>query len=82
MPVSVNITNALMIRKSQTQICLSIRQFFSVHCAFAHFKPVLVMSCSLLLTLEGQQPGVASSLLTLRLVFCGHSVIKLPVEDL
>ena len=27
-------------------------------------------------------PGVASSLLTLRLVFCGYYLLKLPVEDL
>ena len=33
-------------------------------------------------TLEGQHPGVASSLLTLRLVFCGYYLMKLPVEDL
>jgi hypothetical protein len=32
--------------------------------------------------LEGQHPGVASSLLTLRLVFCGYYLMKLPVEDL
>ena len=29
-----------------------------------------------------QSPGVASSLLTLRLVFCGYYLIKLSVEDL
>ena len=34
------------------------------------------------LDLEGQHPRVASSLLTLRLVFCGYYLIKLPVEDL
>ena len=32
--------------------------------------------------LEGQHPGDASSLLTLRLVFCGYYLMKLPVEDL
>ncbi|CAB1428518.1 unnamed protein product, partial [Pleuronectes platessa] len=31
---------------------------------------------------EGQHPGVASSLLTLTLVFCGYHLKKLPVEDL
>jgi hypothetical protein len=34
------------------------------------------------LYLEGQRPAVASSLLILRLVFCGNCLIKLPVEDL
>ena len=34
------------------------------------------------LCLEGQHPGVVSSLLTLRLVFCGYYLMKLPVEDL
>jgi hypothetical protein len=34
------------------------------------------------LCVEGQQPGVASSLLTLRLVFCRYYLMKLPVEDL
>jgi hypothetical protein len=32
--------------------------------------------------LEGQHPGLASSLLTLRRVFCGYYLMKLPVEDL
>ena len=32
-------------------------------------------------SLEGHHPGVASSLLTLRLVFCGYYLMKLPVED-
>jgi hypothetical protein len=32
--------------------------------------------------LEGQHPGFVSSLLTLRLVFCGYYLMKLPVEDL
>ena len=40
------------------------------------------MAFSLQLCLEGQHPGVASSLLTLRLVFCGYYLMKLPVEDL
>jgi hypothetical protein len=31
---------------------------------------------------DGQHPGVASSLLTLRLVFYGYYIMKLPVEDL
>ena len=31
---------------------------------------------------KGQHPGVASSLLTLILVFCGYYLMKLPVEDL
>ena len=34
------------------------------------------------LCLECQDPGVAFSLLTLRLVFCGYYLMKLPVEDL
>jgi hypothetical protein len=34
------------------------------------------------LCLEGQHSGVASSLLTLRLVFCVYYLMKLPVEDL
>jgi hypothetical protein len=34
------------------------------------------------LCLEGQYPGVASTLLTLRLVFYEYYLIKLPVEDL
>ena len=34
------------------------------------------------LCLEGQHPGVASSLSMLRLVFCGYYLMKLPVEDL
>ena len=34
------------------------------------------------LCLEGQHPGVASSLLTLRLVLYGYYLKKLPVEDL
>jgi hypothetical protein len=34
------------------------------------------------LCLVGQHPGVACSLLTLRLVFCGYYLMKLPVEDL
>ena len=33
-------------------------------------------------TLPGRHTGVASSLLTLRLVFCGYYLMKLPVEDL
>ena len=32
-------------------------------------------------TNTSQHPGVASSLLTLRLVFCGYYLMKLPVED-
>ena len=34
------------------------------------------------LCLEGQHPGVASSGLTLRLVFCWYYLIKLLIEDL
>ena len=34
------------------------------------------------LCLEDQHPGVASSLLTLRLVCCGYYFKKLAVEDL
>ena len=34
------------------------------------------------LCLEGQYCGVASSLLTMGLVFCGYYLMKLPVEDL
>ncbi len=34
------------------------------------------------LCLEGQHPGVSSSLLMLRLVLCGYHLIKLPVLDL
>ena len=34
------------------------------------------------LCLEGQHPGVGASLLTLRLIFCGYYLMKLPVEDL
>jgi hypothetical protein len=33
------------------------------------------------LCLEDQYPGVASPLLTLRLVFCRYNLMKLPVED-
>jgi hypothetical protein len=33
-------------------------------------------------TVELQHPGVTSSLLTLRLVFCEYYLMKLPVEDL
>ena len=40
------------------------------------------MAFSLQLCLEGQHPEVTSSLLTLRLVFCGYYLMKLPVEDL
>ena len=40
------------------------------------------MAFSLQLCLEGQHPGVTSSLLTLILVFCGYYLLKLPVEDL
>ena len=40
------------------------------------------MAFSLQLCLEGQHPGVASSLLMLRLVFCGYNLMKLPVADL
>jgi hypothetical protein len=38
------------------------------------------MAFSLQLFLEGQHPGVASSLLTLRLVFCGYYLMRLPCE--
>jgi hypothetical protein len=38
------------------------------------------MAFSLQLCLEGQHPGVASSLLTLRLEICGYYLMKLPVE--
>ena len=37
---------------------------------------------SLELCLEGQHPGVASSLLTWILLFCGHYLMKLQVEEL
>ena len=40
------------------------------------------MAFSLQLCLEGQNPGDTSSLLTLRQVFCGYYLTKLPVEDL
>ena len=40
------------------------------------------MAFSLQLCLEGQHPGVAPSLLMLRLVFCGYYLMKLPIEDL
>ena len=40
------------------------------------------MAFSLPPCLEGQHPGVASSLWTLRLAFCGYHLMKLPVEDL
>ena len=40
------------------------------------------MAFSLQLCLEGQHSGVTSSLLTLRLVFCGAYLLRLPVEDL
>ena len=40
------------------------------------------MYFSLQLWIEGRHPGVASSLLTLRLVFCGYYLMKMPVEDL
>ena len=50
---------------------------------FSFYSPVWDMYFSLQLFLEGQHPGVASSLLTLRLVFCGYYLImKLLVEDL
>ena len=49
---------------------------------FSFYWPVWDMDFSLQLCLEGQHPGVASSLLTLRLVFCGYYLTKLPVEDL
>ena len=39
--------------------------------------PVWDMAFSMQLYLEGQHPGVASSLLTLRQVFCGYYVMKL-----
>jgi hypothetical protein len=47
-------------------------------CYFARLN----MAFSLQLCIEGQYPGVASSLWTLRLVFCGNYFVKLPVEDL
>ena len=40
------------------------------------------MAFSLQLCLEGQHPGVASSLLMLRRVFCGYYLIKLPPNPL
>ena len=46
------------------------------------YLPVWDMYFSLHLCLEGQHPGVASSLLTLRVVFCGYYLMKLPVKDL
>jgi hypothetical protein len=46
------------------------------------YWPVREIAFSLQLCLEGQHPEVASSLLTLRLVFCGYDLMKLPVEDL
>ena len=46
------------------------------------YWPVWDVAFSLQLCLEGQHPGVASSLLTLRRVFCGYYLMKLPVEDL
>ena len=39
------------------------------------------MAFSLPLCLEGQHPGVTSSLWTLGLAFCGYHLMKLPVED-
>ena len=38
------------------------------------------MAFSLQICLEGQHPRVASSLLTLRLVFCGYYLMRMPVE--
>ena len=49
---------------------------------FSFYWPVWDMAFSLQLCLEGQHPRVASSLLTLRLVFCGYYLMKLPAEDL
>ena len=40
------------------------------------------MALSLQLCIEGQHPGVTSSMLMLRLGFCGYYLMKLPVEDL
>ena len=49
---------------------------------FSFYWPVWDMAFSLPLCLEGQHPGVVSSLWTLRLAFCGYHLMKLPVEDL
>ena len=49
---------------------------------FSFYWPVSDMAFSLPLCLEGQHPGVASSLWMLRLAFCGYHLMKLPVEDL
>ena len=49
---------------------------------FSFYWPVWDMAFSLQLCLEDQHPGVASSLLTLRLVFCWYYLMKLPVDDL
>lgn len=50
--------------------------------SFPFYWPGSDIAFSLLLCLEGQHPGVASSLLTLRLVFCGYYLMKPLVEDL
>ena len=49
---------------------------------FSFYWPIWDMAFSLQLCLEGQHPGVASSVLMLRLVYCGYFFMKLPVEDL
>ena len=49
---------------------------------FSFYWPVWDMDFSLNLCLEGQHPRVTSSLLMLRLVFCGYYLMKLPIEDL
>ena len=55
-------------------------------CSFAHLNLFFLLASlrygfSLQLCLEGQHPGVSSSLLTLRLMFCMLYLMKLPVED-
>uniref|UniRef100_A0A0E9W5L7 Uncharacterized protein n=1 Tax=Anguilla anguilla TaxID=7936 RepID=A0A0E9W5L7_ANGAN len=81
-----------VIQTPQTSICLSRTLLSNLPLSnvcvllpiliFTFYWPVSDMAFSLLLCLVGQHPGVTSSLLTLRLVFCGYHLMKLPVEDL
>ena len=49
---------------------------------FYFYWPIWAMAFYLQLCLECRRPGVVSSLLTLRMMFWGYYLMKLPAEDL
>ena len=81
---SWNSTRKTPVSTSTVKGCWPSRQSSSVQClcSFAHLDLLFTEIWLFLAALPRRHPRVASSLLTLRLVFCEYYLMKLPVEDL